>query len=67
MPMLNGKGPAGQGSGTGRKLGKCSKLSEEEKLQHLGKGMGEKRKSGGGIGMGKRLQSGLHAIEHKNR
>lgn len=57
MPKLDGKGPEGQGPQTGRKLGKCSNASEEEKLKHLGKGMGEKRNSGGGKGMGKRLKS----------
>ena len=59
MPKLNGKGPEGLGFGTGRKLGRCSNLSSEEKLQQLGKGMGEKRKSGGGTGLGKRLKSGI--------
>jgi hypothetical protein len=34
-------------------------LSDEEKLQKLGKGMGKKRKSDGGKGKGKRLKSGL--------
>jgi hypothetical protein len=33
----------------------------------LGTGMGEKRKSGGGIGQRKRSQSGLDVIEHKNQ
>ncbi len=58
MPKLDGKGPEGQGPKTGRKLGKCSDASDEEKLQHLGKGMGKKRNSGGGAGKGTRLQSG---------
>jgi len=59
MPRLDGTGPEGQGPQTGRKLGSCSELSEEEKLLKLGKGMGKKRKSGGGQGRGKRLKSGL--------
>ncbi len=59
MPRLDGKGPEGDGSRTGRKLGKCSKNTDKEKLQKLGKGMGEKRNSGGGKGKGKRLRSGL--------
>jgi len=59
MPRLNGTGPEGQGPQTGRKLGSCSELSEEEKLLKLGKGMSKKRKSGGGQGQGKRLKSGL--------
>jgi hypothetical protein len=58
MPNMNGTGPEGKGSGTGRKLGKCSKTSVEEKLKSLGKGMGQKRHSGGGEGKGKRLKSG---------
>jgi hypothetical protein len=59
MPKLDGTGPKGTGSKTGRKLGDCEITSDEEKLQKLGKGMGEKRKSGGGKGKGKRLKSGL--------
>ena len=59
MPNLNGTGPAGKGAGTGRKLGKCSEETAEEKLQKLGKGMGAKRKAGGGKGKGNRLKSGL--------
>ena len=58
MPKLNGTGPEGEGSGSGRNLGKCSESTDEEKLTKLGKGMGKKRKSGGGLGKGKRLQSG---------
>lgn len=58
MPKLDGTGPEGKGSGTGRKLGKCSNKSDEEKLKELGKGMGLKRKSGGGKGKGNRLQEG---------
>jgi hypothetical protein len=57
MPKHNAKGPEGEGSQTGRKLGNCSKLTAEEKLQKIGKGMGKKRNSGGGIGKGKRLKS----------
>ena len=59
MPRLDRKGPEGEGSGTGRKLGKCSDATKEEKLQQLGKGMGKRRNSGGGEGKGKRLKSGL--------
>jgi len=58
MPNLDGTGPEGEGSRSGRKLGKCSNLPAEEKLKTLGKGMGKKRNSGGGKGKGKRLQSG---------
>lgn len=59
MPQLNGTGPEGKGAGTGRKLGKCSEETAEEKVQKLGKGLGEKRRSGGGKGKGNRLKSGL--------
>ena len=59
MPRLDGTGPEGKGSQTGRKLGSCNNTSEEEKLNKLGKGMGLKRHSGGGEGKGKRLKSGL--------
>lgn len=57
MPKLDGTGPEGKGSETGRKLGECSKLSDEEKLTKLGKGMGKQRKSQGGNGKGNRLKS----------
>lgn len=59
MPKLDGTGPEGKGSGSGRKLGKCSNASDEEKLKKLGKGMGKKHHSGGAEGRGKRLKSGL--------
>jgi len=59
MPKLNGKGPEGEGPGTGRKAGNCSNTAEEDKLKTLGKGMGKKRNSGGGEGKGKRLKSDL--------
>ncbi|MPQ46835.1 hypothetical protein GCQ56_07390 [Marinifilum sp. N1E240] len=58
MPKLNGKGPEGKGSGTGRKLGKCSSDDMKTKLEKLGEGLGLKRKSGCGLGRGKRLKSG---------
>lgn len=59
MPKLDGTGPSGEGSQTGRKLGKCSDKTAEEKLQKLGKGLGKKRNSVGGKGKGNRLKSGL--------
>ncbi|HPE99865.1 MAG: DUF5320 domain-containing protein [Bacteroidales bacterium] len=59
MPRLDGTGPDGNGSGTGRKLGRCSKLSDEEKLKKLGKGLGKRRKADGcGDGKGKRKKEG---------
>ncbi len=60
MPQMDGTGPEKKGKLTGRGLGKCKKTSEEEALQKLGKGMGLRRKSGGGEGRGKRLKSGIN-------
>ena len=59
MPCLDGTGPEKKGSKTGRALGKCRIVPQEEALEKLGIGMGLRRKSGGGPGQGKRLQSGL--------
>ncbi|MDD4226349.1 MAG: DUF5320 domain-containing protein [Mariniphaga sp.] len=56
MPKLNGTGPEGKGPQTGRGLGKCKKQPVETLLQKLGKGLGKRRKSGGGEGQGKRLK-----------
>jgi hypothetical protein len=56
MPRLDGTGPEGKGEKTGRKLGECSDLPDEEKLQKLGKGLAKKRHAGGGQGKGKRLK-----------
>ncbi|MDD3321959.1 MAG: DUF5320 domain-containing protein [Paludibacter sp.] len=57
MPKLDGTGPEREGSHTGRNLGECSNATQGDKLQRLGKGMGKKRLSGGGVGNGKRLRS----------
>ncbi len=57
MPHMNGTGPEGKGSSTGRKMGKCNNTTAEEALQKLGKGMGARRKNGGGTGKGKRLKN----------
>lgn len=55
MPQLDKTGPENKGSKTGRKLGlcHCSGSSDYE----IGQGMGLKRKSTEGHGMGKRLRS----------
>lgn len=58
MPQLNMKGPESKGSKSGRGLGLCKKILQEENIKTLGTGMGKRRKSGGGRGKGKRLQSG---------
>jgi hypothetical protein len=58
MPQLNHTGPEGEGPKTGRKLGKCHKTADEQATAgELGKGLGERRKSGNGKGKGKRLKS----------
>jgi hypothetical protein len=57
MPKLDGTGPDGKGSDSGRKLGKCNPKSDDELLGKLGKGMGKKRNAGGGTGQGKRLRN----------
>lgn len=58
MPHINSTGPEGKGPKTGRELGKCKKISSEAEINKLGIGLGKRRKSGGGLGKGKRLQSG---------
>ncbi len=62
---MNGSGPEGKGSKTGRGLGKCEKKSSEEKNEKLGTGMGLKRKAGGGKGVGKRRRNGINATKNK--
>lgn len=57
MPKLDGTGPDGKKAKSGRKLGECSTATEKEKLELLGKGMGQKHHSGGGEGKGKRLKT----------
>lgn len=45
MPRLDGTGPEGRGSGTGRQLGNCAEHTKEELLEKLGKGEGKRRHS----------------------
>jgi len=59
MPKLDRTGPEGKGSGTGRKLGECNLMPNDEKLEKLGRGLGKSYKSPEGKGKGKRLKSGL--------
>jgi len=58
---MNHTGPVGIGPRTGRNLGRCRKpdntTTDSEEYQ-LGKGIGLKRKTGGGNGKGRRLQYG---------
>jgi len=61
MAKMNHTGPEGKGPRTGRSLGRCRKPADttpESDENQLGKGMGLKRKSGGGKGKGRRLQYG---------
>jgi hypothetical protein len=58
MPKMDGTGPNGQGSNSGRKLGNCSTSTDKEKQNKLGMGTGTGRQSGKNAGKGKRLQSG---------
>jgi hypothetical protein len=53
---MNGTGPEGKGSATGRGLGKCKEHTPDELLEKLGAGQGKRRKEGGGTGQGKRLK-----------
>ena len=59
MPQLDKTGPEKEGEKTGRGLGLCREMKESEVLEKLGKGLGLRRKTGGGKGLGKRLKSGL--------
>jgi len=71
MPGLNQTGPMGQGSMTGRKMGKCTnfgarnqQISDDKALENIpasgqGMGRGAGRGQGGmGMGMGRRKQNG---------
>jgi hypothetical protein len=57
---MNSAGPEGQGPITGRGLGKCKQVLSDVEINKLGKGLGKRHKSGGGVGKGKRLQSGSY-------
>lgn len=48
MPKLNGTGPEGRGAQTGRRLGKCSGKTDEEKFALLGKGQAKRRNTENG-------------------
>ena len=62
MPKMNHTGPEKEGPRSGRALGDCPRESDvlpDGGHFELGKGMGERRKTGGGKGKGRRLQSGV--------
>jgi hypothetical protein len=57
MPHLNHKGPEEAGPKTGRRLGECRKKeNDKDSVGEVGKGMGKRRHSGGGVGKGKRIK-----------
>lgn len=58
MAHMDGTGPDGKGSQSGRGLGKAADVKDSKILDKLGVGQGKRRKSGGGTGNSKRLQSG---------
>lgn len=59
MPKMDGTGPGKKGKLTGRGLGNCKDVTNDEAIERLGKGMGLRRKSGGGEGQGKRLKTDI--------
>jgi hypothetical protein len=54
MPNLDQTGPAGQGSGTGRKMGKCC----GNQNANSGRGRGMKNGNGNGAGNGRGMGRG---------
>ncbi len=58
MPKLDGTGPDGKGKETGRGLGQCRAVTDEEKLAKLGTGMGKNRNSCAKKDRGKRVYAG---------
>jgi hypothetical protein len=56
---MNGTGPEGKGPGTGHGRGRCKKNPDEKELSGQGRGLVNRRKSGGDQGKGKRFQSSL--------
>ncbi len=58
MPQMDGTGPEKKGKLTGRGLGLCKETQDKDAILKLGKGMGLRRRVGGGTGRGNRLRSG---------
>jgi len=58
MPGMNGTGPEGKGSKTGRGLGRCARVSDTETIGKPGKGRGKRMKAGRGQGKRNPSQSG---------
>lgn len=60
MPRLDGKGPRGEGSMTGRGLGNCNEEvnNDNENAMPIGRGLGMGRGLGRGPGRGLRRASG---------
>jgi len=57
MPKMDGTGPEGKGTGTGRKMGRCKENSGSKNVSGPGKGLGKRGKSAGGQGLGKRSRN----------
>jgi len=55
---MDGTGPTGRGSGTGRGFGRCGKKQTNEDSAGRGRGLGKRSKSGGETGKGKHNQRG---------
>lgn len=64
MAQLSGSGPENKGNKTGRRLGLCDTSAEQIK-GIIGNGMGLRRKSGGGLGKGKRRKYNIQSNENK--
>ncbi|MCW3806713.1 DUF5320 domain-containing protein [Plebeiibacterium marinum] len=66
MPRFDRTGPEGQGSQTGRKMGKCNPNNREtteqidvnETSRGLGRGFGRRTGRGAGKGLGRRNERG---------
>lgn len=59
MPNMDGTGPERKGQKTGRGLGRCGANNPDLNNEQLGKGLGLRRRAGGGKGNAKRLNSGI--------
>lgn len=61
MPGLDGKGPKGQGSQTGRGLGRCNPANKDDEKSTLQRPHGEAFRRGLGKGLGRGMGgAGFH-------
>lgn len=58
MPNLDRTGPEGKGPMTGRGLGRCKQKPDDDMNTAFGRGMGMRRRTGGGQGKGSRFRGG---------